>query len=130
MSDTPPTTERWPATVLSPEHWPYPLYHRAPYHHHKDHTNQLEPICQALCGDIPYGGLSKLLQAIHISDSTLSHWKKMLMVNSSWRPSRRASAMPRRIFSDEQEDQLIARIRRKNLDNGLYYCDEDFRLNS
>jgi hypothetical protein len=51
----------------------------------------------------------------------------MLHTDPSWRPSRRAYGIPRRIFSDDQEEILVERIRTAYLDRGLYYCDEDFR---
>ena len=127
MSTVPPTAEAWLFDVLGSEGSPSTLYHRPPYHPHKDHVAQLEPIFRALSGNVPFGGLSKLSQSTHIPDSTLSQWKKTLHLDPSWRPSRRAYAMPRRIFTDEQEDILVDRIRRMYLDQALYYCDEDFR---
>jgi hypothetical protein len=127
MSSVPPTAEAWLEEVLGPDRSPCSLYRRPPYQHHKDHVDQLEPIFRALAGDVPFSGLSKLSQALRISDSTLFNWKKNLRTNPSWRPSRRAYAIPRRIFTEEQEDILVQRIRTSYLDHGLYYCDEDFR---
>jgi hypothetical protein len=48
----------------------------------------------------------------------------------NWRPSRRAYAGPQRIFTDAQEDELTGRIRARYLDEGLYYCDDDFRIDA
>jgi hypothetical protein len=54
----------------------------------------------------------------------------MLAQNPDWRPSRRAYAGPRRIFTDAQEDQLINQIVTIYLAKGLFYCDEDFKLDA
>jgi hypothetical protein len=94
MSSVPPTAETWLAEILLSDQTACSLSGRGPYRHHKDHIAQLEPIFAALSGTVPFGGLSKLSQAVHISDSTLSHWKKLPKVDPSWRPSRRASAHP------------------------------------
>jgi hypothetical protein len=67
---------------------------------------------------------------VRISDSTLSSWRRQLQRDPSWPPSRRAYAGPRRIFTDAQEDELIRRVRAEYLDRGLYYCDEDFKLDA
>jgi hypothetical protein len=77
-------------------------------------------------GTIPFGGLLKLSQVVHINDSTLSHWTKLLKVDPSERPSRRANAAPRRIFTDLQDKALRQRIQTTSLDRGLHYCDEEF----
>jgi hypothetical protein len=127
MSSVPPTAETWLVDALGEDPSTCTLYRRAPYHPHKDHVAQLEPIFRALSGTVPFGGLSKLSQSTHISDSTLSQWKTKLHADPTWRPSRLAYAMPRRIFTDDQEDILVERIRMTYLDRGLYYCDEDFR---
>jgi hypothetical protein len=51
----------------------------------------------------------------------------MLRTNPSWRPSSRADAKPRRIFTDAQEDALVERTRTSRLAQGHYRCNEGFR---
>jgi hypothetical protein len=58
------------------------------------------------------------------------HWKTMLQADLRWRSFRGAYATPRRIVMDEQEDILVQRIRKVDVDRGLCYCDEDFRLDA
>jgi hypothetical protein len=128
MSDVPPPAERWLAEVLSQQSLKRPVYCRPPYQHHKDHIPQLDFIFRALSDDIPFGGLSLLAKRMQISNSTLSTWRHQVQRDPNWRPSRRAYGIPRRIFSDAQEDELIRRIRMEFLDKGLYFCDEDFRI--
>jgi hypothetical protein len=96
----PPTAETWLAEIPLSDQSPFSFYCCAPYCHH---ITQLEPIFRALSGTIPFGRLSTLSQAVRISDSTLSHWKKLLKVDPSWNPSRRAYAATRRIFTGLQE---------------------------
>jgi hypothetical protein len=91
----PPTPETWLAEIPLPGQLPCSFYRRVPHRHHKDHIAQLEPIFRSLSGTVPFGGLSKLSQVVHINDSALSHWTKLLKVDPSWRPPRRADAAPR-----------------------------------
>jgi hypothetical protein len=59
---------------------------------------------------------------------TLSTWRQKVQGDPAWPPSRRADAAPQRIFTDAQEEQLMQKIRTEFLDKGLYFCDEDFRI--
>jgi hypothetical protein len=74
--------------------------------------------------------MAELSRRTHIGESTLCAWKRKLGTNPAWRPSRRAYALPRRIFTDEQEDRLVDRIVTDYLSKGLFYCDEDFKLDA
>jgi hypothetical protein len=90
----------------------------------------LEPIFRALSGYIPYGGLSRLAGRVGLKVTTLSSWKRMLARDPAWRPSRDAYALPRRIFTDAQEARLLGRILGEYLYKGLFYCDEDFKIDA
>lgn len=128
MSSVPPTAEAWLAGVLQANRSSPGPYRRLPYQHHKDHIHELDFVFRALCDEIPFGGLSLLSKQTRISDSTLSTWRRQLQKDPNWRPSRRAYAAPQRIFTDAEEDALVLKIRADFLDKGLYFCDEDFRL--
>jgi hypothetical protein len=67
---------------------------------------------------------------MRISESTLSSWRTRLRKTPDWRPSRRAYALPRRIFTGDQEDQLVTRIKTRYLEDNLFYCDEDLKLDA
>jgi hypothetical protein len=127
MRSVPPAAEAWLAEIILSDQSLWSLYRRVPYRHHKDHITELEAIFGALSGTVPFSGLSKPSRAVHISDSTWSHWKKLLKVDPPWRPSRRAHAAVRRIFTDLQEKALLRRIEPTYLDRGRYEYDENFR---
>ena len=107
------------------------LYKRGPYHNHKKHLRELEPIFQWLLGDIanpgPYGELTVASEYWHIADSTISRWRKNLESDPKWRPSSKHYGQHRRIFTDEEEGELIAGIQSEYLDQGLFYSDQDFK---
>jgi hypothetical protein len=100
------------------------------YQHHNDHIPQLECIFSALRTDISFGGLFLLSKQTHINELTLSTWRKNLRNDVGWRPSRRSCARAQCIFTDAQEQERIRKLRAEFLDKGLYYCDEDFRIDA
>jgi hypothetical protein len=76
------TPEGWLLKILPPDLRNHPLHKLRPYQHHKDHTDEFKPIYQALIGDIPFGGFSRLLAATIVSESELSSRTGMLMKDS------------------------------------------------
>jgi hypothetical protein len=116
--------------VLSSNTGKFPLYKRRLHQHQKNHTEELEPIFRALREYMLFAGLESLSRATHISESTLSSWRTKLRKTPDWRPSRRAYALPRRIFTDGQEEQLAERIKMRYLRENLFDCDEDFKLDA
>jgi hypothetical protein len=56
---------------------------------------------------IPFGGLAVLSRRVHISRPTPSTWRQKVEGYPAWRSSRRAYAVPQRIFMDAQEEQFI-----------------------
>jgi hypothetical protein len=123
-----PAVDEWLSTLFTPEQRSTPVYKRAPYQRHKDHPEELEPIFNALRTDIPYGGLTALSKMAHISDATLFQWKKNLQENPFWRPRREAYGKSRCAMPREAELILAGRIIKTYLDPGLFFCDQDFRL--
>jgi hypothetical protein len=111
MDIEPQTPQSWVARVLSSDTVKFTLYKRRPYQHHKDHTEELESIFRARCEYIPFGGLESLWRATRISESTLSSWRTRLGKTPDWRPSRRDYAFPHHIFTDDQEAELIERVK-------------------
>jgi hypothetical protein len=94
---------------------------------HKDHLAQLEPVFQALCSDIPHGGLTALSEITKINDATLSQWKKNLQSDPRWHPRRSAYRKSRALMSEKAELMFAGIIIRDYLDPGSYFCDQDFR---
>ena len=110
------------------------IYKRTPYQHHKDHLDILEPVFQWIAEDItapkPRGSYAMLSAITKIKKTTLSTWKTNLRNDISWRPSRAHYGQHLRIFSPEQEFELVERIRRDYLEPGLFYSDQDFRTDA
>jgi hypothetical protein len=80
--------------------------------------------------DISFGGLALLSKRVHISGPTLSTWRQKVQGDPAWRSSQRAYTALQRIFTHGQEEQLIPKIRAEFLDKAIYYCDEDFRIDT
>jgi hypothetical protein len=127
-----PTTQSphltaWLEQFVSPEKIEGGVYRRRPYGHHKDRVKELEPYFQALASDVPHGGLSLIARITKVPIQTVSHWHGILSREPGWRPSRKAYGDAQRIFTDQEEWELVCRIQRRYLQPGLFLSDTVFR---
>jgi hypothetical protein len=74
----------WLSTFFTSEDRNTSVYKRVRDMPDKDHLAQLEPVVQALCFDIPHGGLIALSEMTKISDAIVSQWKKNLQSDPRW----------------------------------------------
>jgi hypothetical protein len=119
------SVEEWLAGV--PAQSPYK---RVPYRRHKDHIPELEPIFRAIQNPVPTGGLAALAKRDDIPGSTLRTWKARLEEDRDWRPSHEAYSYAQKVFTIGEELRLVTYIQEHYLSKGLYYSDEDFRIDA
>ena len=86
-----------------------------------------ETVFKALCEpELPRGDIAALSRVTGLKPSTLSWWRGMLFKDKTWRPFLYHYGQHRRHFTEDEEAQIIAKIRRDWLDRGLFYSDQDF----
>lgn len=105
------------------------LYKRHRYLPHKD--RDISQILAYLSSNrLRFGDQKVLSDITGVPTSTLSTWKRKLQDNKDWVPSRDNYGQHLKIFTDEQEAELMRQIRSNYLDQGLFYSDQDFRYDA
>jgi hypothetical protein len=109
------------------------VYKRPAYLSHKDHLQQIEWVFVALSKPpvlVPHGVMKQISVNTGIPDSILRRWRNKLQLRPNWRPTREIYRQTNRTFTDEEEAQLLSEIQENYIDKGLYYCDEDFKIDA
>jgi hypothetical protein len=94
-----------------------------------DHLPELEFVFDALTQPLPRGAMVDLANLTHVPYTTLCTWRSNLLVDPNWRPSH-ASHATCRVFTEEEEAQLVSDIVNRFLDKHLYYSDDDFAIDA
>jgi hypothetical protein len=119
----------WRESLLQLQAAAGPIYKRRPCFKHMDHLPGLEYVFDALTQPLPRGAMTDLTSLTNIPYTTLCTWRSNLLVDPSWRPTH-ASRATCRIFTEEEEAQLISDIVNRFLDKHLYHSDEDFAVDA
>jgi hypothetical protein len=75
-----------------------------------------------------YGFLSRLADESGVPRTTLSGWKVRHDTDPLWRPWNSEWGQHLRIFTDDEEANMVEFITANYLDHGLLFTDEDFRV--
>jgi hypothetical protein len=111
------TSDEWVSRVLGPRDSYTSPYKRGSYLKYKAHANELDPTFRALAEpEIPGESIANLSRTMQISATTLRTWAKKLARDRTWRPSHEAYELNHRVFTNEQEAELVSRIRSQFLE--------------
>jgi hypothetical protein len=125
----PPSPVEWLDRFLSDKKVAPSVFRRRPYIRHKDNLEALEWVFQALSDKtMPRGTIVVIHHTVNVPLSTLYTWYKIIRLAPNWRPTHKAYADAKRVFTDPEEYELLHRVHVKFLDKGLVFCDADFRL--
>jgi DNA-binding transcriptional MerR regulator len=81
---------------------------------------ELEPVFNILSQpDVPYGLINALVKKMNVPKPTIKTWRRLLLRDPAWRPGS-GYGKGRRLFTDEEEMQLAATIRRDFIDQKKY----------
>lgn len=102
------------------------IYKRAPYKDHKSKTEEIPLVIEAL-KNAKRGYIKKISLQTNISINTLKDWKKKLKKDPNFSPTRPKYGISRRIFTEEEENEIADFIKEQIIRRGYFFNDDDFR---
>ena len=102
------------------------IYKRTPYKDHKSKTDEIPLVINAF-KIAKRGDIKKISLQTNISINTLKDWIKKLNKDSDFSPTRPKYGISRKIFTEEEENEIANFIKEQIIRRGYFFNDDDFR---
>ncbi|OHS93796.1 hypothetical protein TRFO_13773 [Tritrichomonas foetus] len=100
---------------------------RRPYIQYTKIVKKLEPIFFLMQVKLRHGEYRRISKTTGIPYTTILSWKNKILKDNNWRPNKVNFNISKRVFTDDEEIQLINMIQTEYLDKNIFFSDSDFK---